>query len=86
MKKYLLFCFLGIGFTTKAQKSNLPFELNNWKLELPSGYSIEYPEILNFAQNEMVSPFLKIDTDGALVFKAFPTEGESNVKYTKTFL
>ena len=49
-------------------------DLSNWKLELPSGYSIAPPAILNFQDDTQVQPFLSRGNDGSLIFKAFPTE------------
>lgn len=67
-------------------------DLNNWKVTLPiteNGKLIEVepPEILNYATNETLKPFMYNDsTDGSLVFYTFPQATTANSSYSRTEL
>ena len=68
-------------------------ELNNWKVTLPiprsDGKPIEVkpPEILNYATNETLLPFMYNDsTDGSLVFHTYPGSTTTNSSYSRTEL
>lgn len=80
----LSFMFCSFCFMIIAQKSEI--DLSNWKLELPTGNTLVYPEVLNFQNSKEAQPFLKESEGGGLLFVAFPTEGKSRAKYSKTFL
>ncbi len=79
----------------KKKKVKLPnIDLSHWKVTLPVNndkgkpYEIEPPEILNFASNEIASPYMYIDsTKGAIVFHAKPTQSTTkNTKYSRSEL
>ncbi len=67
-------------------------DLNNWKVTLPiteNGKLIEVepPEILDYASNETLKPFMYNDsTDGALVFYTYPQATTANSSYSRTEL
>ncbi|WP_297765194.1 polysaccharide lyase family 7 protein [uncultured Muriicola sp.] len=67
-------------------------DLNNWKVTLPiteNGKLIEVepPEILDYATNETLKPFMYNDsTDGSLVFYTYPGETTANSSYSRTEL
>jgi len=64
-------------------------DLSNWKVTLPIGKPTEVlpPEILNYATNETLKPFMYNDsTDGALVFYTFPAASTANSTYSRTEL
>lgn len=63
--------------------------LNNWKVTLPIGNPTEVkpPEILDYATNETLLPFMYNDsTDGSLVFYTYPGATTQNTKYSRTEL
>jgi hypothetical protein len=64
-------------------------DLSHWKVTLPIGKptEVEPPEILEYATNETLMPFMYNDsTDGSLVFYTFPDESTANSKYSRTEL
>ncbi|WP_026913737.1 polysaccharide lyase family 7 protein [Christiangramia portivictoriae] len=69
-------------------------DLSHWKLTIPEGegkggaISVEPPEILNYAENETLKPFMYNDsTSGALVFYAYPSNATTaNTKYSRSEL
>jgi len=64
-------------------------DLSNWKVTLPIGSptEVEPPEILNYATNETLKPFMFNDsTDGSLVFYTYPGETTANSSYSRTEL
>lgn len=65
-------------------------DLSNWKVTLPVGAPTEVdpPEILKYASNKTLLPFMYNDsTDGALVFYAYPGGGTTtNTSYSRTEL
>ncbi|WP_245949369.1 polysaccharide lyase family 7 protein [Lutibacter citreus] len=69
---------------------NLPnINLNNWKVTLPIGRPTEVlpPEILEYANNEMLKPFMYNDSiKGALVFYTYPEASTANSSYSRTEL
>jgi hypothetical protein len=79
----------------KRKKIKLPaIDLSHWKVTIPEGegkgktINIEPPEILNYATNEKLKPFMYNDsTSGALVFYAYPSlSTTANTKYSRTEL
>lgn len=79
----------------KKNRVKLPkIDLTHWKVTLPAvnqnGKPIEvkYPEILDFANNEVANPYMYIDSlSGAIVFHAMPTRSTTrNTKYTRSEL
>ncbi len=70
--------------------SNLPkIDLSHWKVTLPIGRPTEVapPEILNYATNETVKPFMYNDsTDASLVFYTYPAQSTANSSYSRTEL
>ncbi len=73
-----------------TQNYTLPhIDLSHWKVTLPIGNPTEVkpPEILNYATNEIVKPFMYNDsTDGALVFHTYPGSSTANSSYSRTEL
>ncbi len=64
-------------------------DLNNWKVTLPVGNPTEVkpPEILNYATNETLKPFMYNDSlNGALVFYTYPGASTANSSYSRTEL
>lgn len=64
-------------------------DLNNWKVTLPIGKPTEVkpPEILKYATNETLIPFMYNDsTDGSLVFYTYPGASTTNSSYSRTEL
>lgn len=68
-------------------------DLSNWKVTLPIPRSdgnpleVEPPEILNYATNEILRPYLYNDSiEGALVFYTNPGSTTTNTKYSRTEL
>ena len=64
-------------------------DLSNWKVTLPIGKptEVEPPEILDYATNETLLPFMYNDsTDGSLVFYTFPNASTANSSYSRTEL
>lgn len=64
-------------------------DLSNWKVTLPIGRptEVEPPEILNYATNELLKPFMYSDSvNGALVFYTFPGSTTTNTSYSRTEL
>ena len=79
----------------RKKKVKLPeIDLRNWKVTIPEGkgkggaISVSPPEILDYANNEVLKPFMYNDsTSGALVFHAFPTNATTaNTKYSRSEL
>jgi len=75
----------------KKKKVKLPnIDLSHWKVTIPVGKPTEIspPEILDYATNEMLKPFMYNDsTSGALVFYARPTNSTTaNSKYSRSEL
>lgn len=64
-------------------------DLSHWKVTLPVGKPTEVspPEILNYATNETVLPFMYNDsTDASLVFYTYPGATTANTSYSRTEL
>ncbi|NMM48884.1 polysaccharide lyase family 7 protein [Marinigracilibium pacificum] len=64
-------------------------DLSNWKVTLPIGNPTEVtpPEILDYATNESLKPFMYNDsTDGSLVFYTYPGSTTTNTSYSRTEL
>ncbi|MEO9966734.1 MAG: polysaccharide lyase family 7 protein [Reichenbachiella sp.] len=64
-------------------------DLSNWKVTLPIGNPTEVkpPEILDYATNETLLPFMYNDsTDGSLVFYTYPGATTANTSYSRTEL
>ncbi|SFW69235.1 polysaccharide lyase family 7 protein [Cellulophaga fucicola] len=65
-------------------------DLSHWKVTLPIGKptEIEPPEILDYATNKTLMPFMYNDSvSGSLVFYAYPTAATTaNTKYSRTEL
>lgn len=66
---------------------NSKFNLFNWKLELPTGYTASDWKLTNFENDKFAKPFIYVDsTNGSLVMEAYPSEGTSKSKYTRNNL
>ncbi|WP_405200087.1 polysaccharide lyase family 7 protein [Christiangramia sp. LLG6405-1] len=69
-------------------------DLSHWKVTIPEGegkggaISVEPPEIMNYAEDEILKPFMYNDsTSGALVFHAYPSNATTaNTKYSRSEL
>jgi hypothetical protein len=64
-------------------------DLSNWKVTLPIGNPSEVlpPEILDYATNETLKPFMYNDSiEGALVFYTYPGATTTNTSYSRTEL
>lgn len=67
-------------------------DLSHWKVTLPIAENgklieVEPPEILDYATNETLKPFMYNDsTDGSLVFYTYPGETTANSSYSRTEL
>ncbi len=79
----------------RKKKVKLPkVDLSNWKVTIPEGkgkggaISVEPPEILDYATNDVLKPFMYNDsTSGALVFHAYPSDATTaNTKYSRSEL
>jgi hypothetical protein len=79
----------------KKKKLKLPMiDLSHWKVTVPIAnmegkpYEVEPPEILNYATNEALKPFMYNDSlRGAIVFYAFPSQSTTrNTKYSRSEL
>lgn len=78
----------------KKKKYKLPkIDLSHWKVTTPGGdgtkpLEVEPPEILNYATNESLKPYMYNDsTKGALVFYAHPSDATTrNTKYSRSEL
>ena len=79
----------------RKKKVKLPqIDLSHWKVTIPAGQgkggaiSVEPPEILKYANNEILKPFMYNDsTSGALVFEAYPSDATTaNTKYSRSEL
>ena len=85
----------GVSSTTSTQTAEnnnfiLPdIDLTHWKVTLPVGNptSVRPPEILNYANNDLLKPFFYNDSiDGSLVFYAYPGASTANSSYSRTEL
>ena len=77
----------------KKKKYKLPdIDLTHWKVTVPIGKakkatSVEPPEIFDYANNEVLKPFMYNDsTKGAIVFHAYPASTTANTKYSRSEL
>lgn len=78
----------------KKKKYKLPdIDLSHWKITIPEGengkaISVSPPEILDYANNEQLKPYMYNDsTRGALVFYTLPTSSTTkNTKYSRSEL
>jgi len=64
-------------------------DLSHWKVTLPIGNPTEVtpPEILDYATNETLKPFMYNDSvNGALVFYTYPGASTANSSYSRTEL
>lgn len=69
------------------QERPCPIDLNNWKLELPTGYKASDWKLSNFQKDRFAKPFFYLDSvEEALVMEAYPAEGTSKAKYTRSTL
>ncbi|MDT0605470.1 polysaccharide lyase family 7 protein [Croceitalea rosinachiae] len=84
-----------VGKKKRKRKIKLPtVDLSHWKVTIPEGkgkggaISVRPPEILDYANNEVLKPFMYNDSvSGALVFHAYPTNATTaNTKYSRTEL
>lgn len=79
-----------VNETPVAPTYKLPnIDLSNWKVTLPIGNPTEVkpPEILNYATNETLKPFMYNDSiNGALVFYTYPGASTTNSSYSRTEL
>jgi len=80
---------------TNIRKVKLPnIDLSHWKVTIPEGegkggaISVEPPEILDYATNETLKPYMYNDSvKGALVFYAYPSKATTaNTKYSRSEL
>jgi len=73
-----------------AENFKLPnIDLSHWKVTLPIGNPTEVspPEILDYATNETLKPFMYNDSvNGALVFYTYPGASTANSSYSRTEL
>ncbi len=71
-------------------QDNLPnIDLSHWKVTLPVGAptEVEPPEILDYANNEVLKDFMYNDTkDASLVFMTYPDASTANSSYSRTEL
>lgn len=93
-----LVAFISISGTCqdkKKKKYKLPdIDLSHWSVTTPqlnekgSAMNIEPPQILNYATDERLIPYMYNDsTSGALVFYAFPSDATTaNTKYSRSEL
>lgn len=81
--------------STKKKKYKLPkIDLSHWSVTTPEinekggATNIEPPQILNYATDEKLIPYMYNDsTDGSLVFYAFPSDATTaNTKYSRSEL
>lgn len=74
----------------KRKKYKLPeIDLSHWKVTIPVGNPTEIgpPEILDYANNEELKPFMYNDsTSGAIVFYAYPNTSTANSSYSRSEL
>lgn len=79
----------------KSKKIKLTdIDLSHWKVTVPIAneegkpYEVEPPEILNYATNEALKPYMYNDSlKGAIVFHAFPSQSTTrNTKYSRSEL
>nr|WP_243744152.1 polysaccharide lyase family 7 protein [Zeaxanthinibacter enoshimensis] len=79
----------------EEKKYKLPkIDLSHWKVTIPAGegkggaVSVEPPEILDYATNETLKPYMYNDSvSGALVFYAYPSDATTaNTKYSRSEL
>lgn len=64
-------------------------DLSHWKVTLPIGNptEVEPPEILDYATNETLKPFMYNDSiNGALVFYTYPDASTANSSFSRTEL
>ena len=64
-------------------------DLSHWKVTLPIGRptEIEPPEILDYANNDLLKEFMYNDSiDGSLVFYTYPGASTANSSYSRTEL
>ena len=79
----------------KKKKVKLPnIDLSHWKITVPISnekgkpYEVEPPEILDYANNDLLKPYMYNDSvKGAIVFYAKPTSSTTrNTKYSRSEL
>lgn len=97
---FMIFLLSGLVMTscttTKLadKKKQAPaIDLTHWKVTIPTpkdnGKPIEVtpPEISNYASNEVLKEFMYNDeTDGSIVFYAYPSSTTANTKYSRSEL
>lgn len=76
---------------SNSKKYKLPnIDLSHWSVTIPEGKPtiINPPEILNYAKNEVIKPYMYNDSiNGAIVFYAYPSDATtSNSKYSRSEL
>ncbi|QMU64935.1 MAG: polysaccharide lyase family 7 protein [Flavobacteriaceae bacterium] len=80
----------GVNNDLSPDDYKLPsIDLSNWKVTLPIGNptEIEPPEILGYATDETLKPFMYNDSiKGALVFHTYPGSTTTNSSYSRTEL
>ncbi|WP_394340340.1 polysaccharide lyase family 7 protein [Maribacter polysiphoniae] len=73
-----------------GQVAKLPnIDLSHWKVTLPVGNptEVEPPEILDYANNEVLKDFMYNDPkDASLVFMTYPNSSTANSSYSRTEL
>ena len=71
--------------TGLAAQPKYNIDLSHWKLELPTGYTASEWKLSNFEKDRFAQPFFYVDpSDSAFVLEAYPAEGTSTAKYTKS--
>lgn len=86
MRLLIISILISFSISLQAQPA-YDIDLNNWKLELPSGYSAAEWKLSNFEKDRFAQPFFYVDsTDGAFVLEAYPVQGTSTARYTKSTL
>ena len=83
-----------VEVTTKSKKKkkkhkSTSIDLSHWKLTLPIGKPLEVspPEILDYANNETIKPYMFDDQDrGGLAFYVEPNTSTANSKYSRSEL
>jgi hypothetical protein len=87
---------VGFGQDKKAKKNKTNIDLSHWTLTTPAEdpnkpgktLNLGYPEILDFASNEMTNKYMYEDNkDKSIVFYAFPSgTSTANSSYSRTEL
>jgi hypothetical protein len=94
LSSLLLVAFVNdVNSQGRKKKVKLPvIDLSHWKVTIPEGngkaISVEPPEILDYATNETLKPYMYNDSlRGTLVFYAYPSNATTaNTKYSRSEL